>query len=388
MIGVAPISSSSQRVAPILRDLFRIPVYRARLARQGHRQVVMLGYSDSTKDGGYLSACWSLYRCQQELQEVAASEGVRLNFFHGRGGSLGRGGGPAARSILSLPPRTFHGAMRLTEQGEVLADRYDDPRIAHRHLEQVLWSSLLAIGLPPTEVPDEWNRTMQELSERSFASYRELVEQPGFVEFFRLATPVSEVEQLPIGSRPARRRGGGGLTDLRAIPWVFAWTQARCLVPAWYGLGSAVAALLEDPLGPERLQTMYAQWPFFRATIDNAELALAKSDLGIAERYAQLADDSEALTRIGAMISSEFTRSRDAVLSLIQRSELLDGTPWLKESIRVRNRYIDPLNLVQIELLRRLRGAGDDADPKRLEDLRHLASLTIKGLAAGMRTTG
>ncbi len=371
----------------ILKNLFEIPEYREYLSRQKNHQVVMLGYSDSTKCGGYLSACWSLYEGQQKLQAVATAYGVELTFFHGRGGSLGRGGGPAARGILSLPAGTFRGALRLTEQGEVLSDRYDDPIIAHRHLEQVVWSSLLASGEPTTPDREDWGETMQRLADVSYQKYRELLEQPNFVAFFRQATPVDAIEQLPIGSRPARRGGGRSLSDLRAIPWVFSWTQCRCLIPAWYGLGAATEETLKNQESRAQLQSMYGNWPFFRATIDNAELALAKTDLSIAKQYANLTDDSDSHTQIESMIVEEFHRTRDAILGITGNQELLDGTPWLKESIRMRNRYIDPLNLIQVELLRRSR-SGSETSEEQTEELRHLTHLTIKGLAAGMRTSG
>lgn len=381
----------------ILAKLFEISQYSEHLSRQKGRQAVMLGYSDSTKCGGYLSACWSLYAAQQELHSVAEAYGVELTFFHGRGGSLGRGGGPAARGILSLPAETFHGSLRLTEQGEVLADRYDDPIIAHRHLEQVLWSSLLACGNPTSPDKEEWTKTMKRLANVSYQKYRELVEQPGFVDFFRQATPIAEIEQMPIGSRPARRGGGTSLSDLRAIPWVFSWTQCRCLLPAWYGFGTAVQEFsqniqskttsLKDTPPQKLLQTMYRDWPFFRATIENAELALAKTDMGVAEHYANLTDESKSHTQIESLLTGEFLRSRDAILTITGKKELLDDTPWLKESIRIRNRYIDPLNLIQVELLRRSRNCSD-ASEEQIEELRHLTRLTIKGLAAGMRTSG
>ncbi len=376
-----------QQGPAILTDLLNIPEYRSHLRQQEDRQIVMIGYSDSTKVGGYLSACWSLYEAQQKLHTAASAYGVELTFFHGRGGSLGRGGGPAARGILSLPSGTFHGSLRLTEQGEVLADRYDDPTIAHRHLEQVVWSSLLACGEPSTPDREDWVDIMGKLAETSYHKYRELVEQPGFVDFFRQATPIAEVEQLPIGSRPSRRRGGNSLADLRAIPWVFSWTQCRCLIPAWYGFGTAAAEPLQDAESRQLLRSMYRDWPFFRATVDNAELALAKTDLGIAGQYAEMADDTELLARVESMISDEFLRTRDAILAITENDELIDGTPWLKESIRMRNRYIDPLNLVQIELLRRSRSCSD-SDEELAEELRHLIRLTINGLAAGMRTSG
>ncbi len=370
----------------ILSGMLAIPSYREYLRGHGDHQVIMLGYSDSTKDGGYLSACWSLHRAQQQLVEVAASHGVELTFFHGRGGSLGRGGGPTARSILSLPHGTFRGSLRLTEQGEVLADRYDDPAIAHRHLEQVVWSSLLAAG-DPAEMPSaDWVSTMEELSRNSFVHYRALLEQPGFVDFFRLVTPISEIEQLPIGSRPSRRKPGGGLADLRAIPWVFSWTQSRCLLPAWYGMGAAIMPMIDDDEQNQRLKVMYEQWPFFRALVDNAELALAKSDMQIAEHYANLASQEPLHRPIAAMIDAEFRSACRVVLKLTGREELLGGTPWLKESIRVRNRFIDPLNLIQVELLRR--GRAEDRSEQSSEELRHLTRQSINGVAAGMRTSG
>jgi phosphoenolpyruvate carboxylase len=377
-----------QHSAEILAGLIEIPEYRQHLSAQGNRQMVMIGYSDSTKDGGYLSACWELYRAQVALDLVARRHGIQLTFFHGRGGALGRGGGPTARSIMSLPTGTFHGRLRLTEQGEVLADRYDDPQIARRHLEQVAWSSLLATARPAANASDFFP-VMDQLAERSLAAYRRLVQQPKFVDYFRRATPIDEIENLPIGSRPSRRRGGASLGDLRAIPWVFSWTQSRCLVPAWYGLGAAVDELLRDaPEQRERLVRMYREWPFFRATIDNAALALAKTDLGIAQRYARLAGDDPALEQIGQLVAEEYTLARNAVLSIMGNEHLLDDIPWLKSSIATRNPFIDPLNLIQIELLGRLRSADDAADSAVVEEWGHLARLAIQGIAAGMRTTG
>ena len=370
----------------ILGGMLGIPAYREYLRGQDDHQIIMLGYSDSTKDGGYLSACWSLYQAQRQLVEVAEEHGVELTFFHGRGGSLGRGGGPAARSILSLPHKTFRGSLRLTEQGEVLADRYDDPAIAHRHLEQVIWSSLLAAGDSAEAPAENWVELMDEVSKLALRHYRDLLEQPGFVDFFRLVTPISEIEQLPIGSRPSRRKIGGGLSDLRAIPWVFSWTQSRCLLPAWYGIGAAMMSMFQDDEKHQQMRAMYEDWPFFRAVIDNAELALAKSDMQIAEHYAGLADDEPSLRPIADKIGAEFRDACRVVLQLTGRTGLLDGTPWLKESIRVRNRFIDPLNLIQVELLRR--GRSTDLSPQDPEELRHLTRLSINGVAAGMRTSG
>ncbi len=227
---------------------------------------------------------------------------------------------------------------------------------------------------------------MERLSQVSFAKYRDLLEQPAFVEFFRRTTPISEIEQLPIGSRPSRRKANGGLADLRAIPWVFSWTQSRCLIPAWYGIGTAICPLISDKELLRELREMYQQWPFFRALIDNAELALAKSDMEIASEYASLTDGDPSLMSIASMISDEYHDACRAVLAITDRDELLDGTSWLKEAIAARNRYIDPLNLIQVELLRRRQQASPNLDQE--DELRHLTRLSINGIAAGMRTSG
>ncbi|TWT95984.1 Phosphoenolpyruvate carboxylase [Botrimarina colliarenosi] len=367
----------------ILGTALESPAYRSHVAACGDRQTVMIGYSDSTKDGGYLSAAWSLQSAQIALNTLAKSHGVHVTFFHGRGGSLGRGGGPAARSILSLPPETFDGSLRLTEQGEVLSERYDDPAIAHRHLEQVLWAVLIAATTPPPKPTSDYRDQMQRMADASLASYRALVTHPAFVRFFRLATPIGEIENLPIGSRPAKRKKGDAIEDLRAIPWVFSWTQCRCLLPAWYGLGAGLEAALGEPGGQESLHEMYTQWPFFRATIDNAALALAKSNRPVFDRYAQLAGGDAALRDVAELLDAEYARARDALLAVTGEKELLDTVPWLQDSIKVRNRYVDPLNLIQLEVMRRVRSADNPS-----EELRHLSQLSIKSVAAGMRTTG
>lgn len=372
-----------------LESILENPLYAAHVTRMGSRQIVMIGYSDSTKDGGYLAACWGLYRAQSDLQRVADRFGVRLTFFHGRGGSLGRGGGPAARGIYSLPADALDGSLRLTEQGEVLAERYDDDQIAYRHLEQVTTATLLASALPARTAKPAWSGLMEQLARRSYDVYRQLVEQPGFIEFFGSATPIDEIESLNIGSRPARRRGERTLADLRAIPWVFSWTQNRALIPAWYGLGSALVELLDgNPTGWQTVYEMYRQWPFMQATIDNAALALAKADTFIAARYADLVQNKEVRQRIGTMISTEWDRSRRAILALTEGAELLSSTPWLQASIDVRNPYIDPLNLIQIELIRRRRSLPAETSAEDVERLRGLLRLTVQGIAAGMRTTG
>jgi phosphoenolpyruvate carboxylase len=373
----------------IIGEMLQDPVYRRHLARRENVQTVMIGYSDSTKDGGYLAACWALYKAQSVLSQVAQDHGVRLIFFHGRGGSLGRGGGPAARSILALPPESLGAGLRMTEQGEVLADRYDDPHIAARHLEQVIWATLAASVKPLSPPRARWREAMQELATEALAAYRGLIDQPGFLAFFEQATPIREIESLPIASRPAHRRGIRSLADLRAIPWVFAWTQNRCMIPAWYGIGSAFqcfARAHED--GWSTLQEMYEGWPFFRATLDNAVLALAKSEMEIGRMYAQLVEDGEIRERIWGLIAAEYARSREAALKTNGHADLLEEIPWLKRSITLRNPNTDPLNLVQVEWLRRLREAEQEGNVPRQTECRELLRLTIEGVAAGMRTTG
>ncbi len=382
-----------ENACQILGDALNREAYRKHVVACKDRQTVMIGYSDSTKDGGYLSAAWALQRVQIDLHRLAKKHGVHLTYFHGRGGSLGRGGGPAARSILSLPSGTFDGSLRLTEQGEVLAERYDDPAIAHRHLEQVLRAVLIAATTTPSNEKELakpaklWHGRMQEMADASFKAYRELVDHPNFTQFFRLVTPIREIEALPIGSRPAKRKKGDRIEDLRAIPWVFSWTQCRCLMPAWYGLGQGLSRLAETQDGTNELREMYGSWLFFRATIDNAVLALAKSNGPVFNRYALMAGDAPELREVAQLLDEEYHRATKVVLAATGRQELLDGTSWLKESIKLRNRYVDPLNLIQLEVIRRVReaeGAGEEVP----SELRILSQLAIKGLAAGMRTTG
>lgn len=370
----------------ILAELLAIPAYRAHVQRAG-RQFVMVGYSDSTKDGGYLAANWSLYTGQSHLRDVTSQHGIPLTVFHGRGGSLGRGGGPTARAIQSLPPGTCDGTLRITEQGEVLAQRYDDPAIAYRHLEQVTAATLLLAAGPPVTVPAIWYQLLERLSEASYAAYRDLVESPGFVAFFEQATPIAEIEQLPIGSRPTRRRSERTLESLRAIPWVFSWTQNRCLLPAWYGLGASLDRwAAETPQALAELQAMYRQWPFFEAVVGNAELALAKADLGIAQLYAGLVTDPDSRSEIWNKIAAEFSRTQRWILAIKGSEQLLESLPWLQWSIELRNPYVDPLNMLQIELKRRI--AADVPGAEGRLGWSHLARLTAQAIAGGLRTTG
>jgi phosphoenolpyruvate carboxylase len=386
-LAVAPLFETIDDLAhagETLAAAWRHPVYAEVVRRLGGEQIVMVGYSDSTKDGGYLAATWALHQAEAAMAEAASAAGVRLVLFHGRGGALGRGGGPAARGILSLPSAAVQGALRMTEQGEVLAERYDDPAIAHRHLEQVTWATMLVSALPADPPKPEWLAAMGEMAKQARVAYRELVDEPGFMEFFRTATPIDEIERLSIGSRPSRRKGKASLADLRAIPWVFAWTQNRLIIPAWYGLGAALTQFAERAGWPA-LHDMYRAWPYFRATVDNAALALAKADLTVAREYAQLTSDADVRERLWKKIEAEYGRSRTAVVRTKRVADLLADVPWFEKSLKKRNPYVDPLNLLQVELFRRLRAAETPADGERLSELSRLA---IKGIAAGMRTTG
>lgn len=371
------------RAHRILADLLDDPWYAEHLRRSGDRQIAMVGYSDSTKDGGFLAANWALYRGQALLHQVAAARSVETVLFHGRGGALGRGGGPAARGILALPPETVRAGLRITEQGEVLAERYDDPAIAARHMEQLTWAMLTVTATPAPPPDPRWTALLDRAAAASFRAWRDLVEHPAFLPFFRQATPIEEIESLPLASRPSRRREQHSLQDLRAIPWVFSWTQCRWILPGWYGLGSGFAAL--EPEEREELPRMFREWPFFAATLSNAALALAKTDDWVARRYADVLAEDRTLVLL-PLLEAEHRRSVEVVLEATGLPELLAEVPWLQRSLAIRNPYVDPLNLLQVELFRRLRRS--EAEPERAEGLRELVRMTIQGVAAGMRTTG
>ncbi|SFJ07404.1 phosphoenolpyruvate carboxylase [Planctomicrobium piriforme] len=372
----------------ILTQLLQTKVYRDYLTEIGNsNQIVMVGYSDSTKDGGYLTAAWGLHEALEAMTQVAKKEKVHLTFFHGRGGSLGRGGGPAARAIHSLPPESVGGRLRITEQGEILAERYDNPVIAQRHLEQLTQATLLVSAGKRAAIDPAWEAALRGMSAGSFKTYRQLVEHPGFLEYFDSATPITEIESLNIGSRPARRGARRSLKDLRAIPWIFAWTQSRHLMPAWFGLGTSLRKFGdENETGWATLQTMYRDWMFFRAVIDNAELALAKSDMQIAASYAAMAGD--AAREVFTIIDREFRITRGSICLIKGQNELLEDTKWLAESIRNRNPYVDALNLIQIHLRRVLRAGSESLSDEQQETIKDLSRLTIQGIAAGLRTTG
>jgi phosphoenolpyruvate carboxylase len=372
-----------------LDRLFANPAYARHLAARGGRQTVMIGYSDSNKDGGYLTANWELHLAQRKVASVCERCRVGLTLFHGRGGSVGRGGGPSNRAILSQPPESVGGRLRLTEQGEAITNRYANPRLARRHIEQLVHAVLLTSGKRPIKSPSRggvWEQTLQELSPLAERAYRGLVyETPALGRYLRTATPLDQIERLNIGSRPARRGGSGEVTELRAIPWVFAWTQSRVTLPGWFGFGSAVEAWAgNDAARFEVLATMYRDWPFFRTTIDNSQVSMRKADMLIAGVYASLAEPADR-DAVFTRIRDEFARTEAAICRLTGQHNLLDDAPWLQRSIRVRNPYIDPMNYVQVALLRRLR-SGDV--PAETEELRDAVLLSVNGIAAGLRNTG
>jgi len=391
-------SGPPQRVVPLfeteadldgggaaIRALLSIPWVRDRVReRYRDRLEVMIGYSDSAKDAGRLGAAWALYRGQEDLVEACREHGVRLTLFHGRGGSVGRGGGPTHAAILCQPPGSIQGSLRVTEQGEVIQAKYGRPGIAVRTLEITTTAVLEATLLGGQAPKPSWRKRMDRLSATSKAAYHGIVRhEPDFVPYFRSATPEQELGLLNIGSRPARRRAGGGVESLRAIPWVFAWTQTRLMLPAWLGVGEALDTEMDDPEACAELREMVAEWPFFASTLDLIEMVLAKALPDIAARYDVLLVDP-SLRPLGEALRERFARTERRVLDLRGRTQLLEESAVLRRSIAVRNPYVDPLNLLQAALLRRLRDPGvEDRDAVRAALL-----LTVNGIAAGMRNTG
>ena len=365
----------------VVRRLLDVPAYRAHVERRGVQEV-MIGYSDSNKQAGFLSANWALHEAQEGVASVCRELGVPLRIFHGRGTSIGRGGGPAGRAILAQPPGSLAGRLRMTEQGEALADRYADPDLAHRHLEQVLHAVILSTARDsrPLETRDAgFDEAMKLAAAAAGDAYRQLVEADGFVDFFHAVTPIEEISRLNVGSRPARRSGDRSLKNLRAIPWVFAWTQCRANLPGWYGVGAGLEAL------PDGLsERMYAEWPFFRAVIDLAQMSLATSDLEVFSNYLTLAP--EALrSRFGPLIEAEHARA----VTQVERASgqpLLRAGAVLARSIQLRNPYVDPISQLQVELLRRLRLSPDGAGAR--QQLEYAVLVSLIGVSAGMRTTG
>ncbi|MEZ5064910.1 MAG: phosphoenolpyruvate carboxylase [bacterium] len=359
-----------------LDRLLSVPAYRDGI---GDRQEVMIGYSDSAKDGGRLAAAWELYRAQERVVETCARHGVRVTLFHGRGGTVGRGGGPISLAIRSQPPGSVDGRIRVTEQGEMIHAKFGLPGIAERTLELYTTSAVEASLARRKPVPTEWREAMDRMAEASRRLYRTHVEDPDFLEYFRTVTPLQELGSLNIGSRPARRRAEGGLESLRAIPWIFAWTQTRLMTPSWLGVGEGLAAEL-DAGREDLLREMARDWPFFRSTLDLIEMVLAKASPELAAHYEQRLVP-ENLHAIGEDLRGRLDRTRSRVQRVLGHDGLLDGNPVLRRSIDVRNPYVDPINVVQVECLRRLRAESS-------EELRLALLVTINGVAAGMRNTG
>lgn len=382
-----------QRAPEVMQTLLTNPTYHAHLEQRRTpdgqlRQQIMIGYSDSNKDGGYIASNWNLYVAQEILAEVCAKHHVAVQFFHGRGGSIGRGGGPTNQAIRSQPTHALHGEIKITEQGEVIAYRYSNGAIAYRHLSHVVHAVLVALGDQSNHIlKPHWREAMNTLSEHGQYAYRAFVyETEGFYEYWQQATPINELASMPIGSRPARRRAGG-LETIRAIPWVFSWMQSRAIIPSWYGVGYALATYCDThPNGLETLQTMYQEWAFFHNLIENMELDVVKADMGIAELYADLVQDNDLRRKIFAQIRSEHARAWDYICQVTGQHEPLAKMPVILRSIARRNPYVDPLNFLQVELLRELRQTTPDTDNYRLLLRETLA--TVNGIAAGMKTTG
>ena len=372
----------------IMDELFALPYYRELLRGRGNTQEVMLGYSDSNKDGGYLTANWELYKAELELVRVFEKHGIELRLFHGRGGTVGRGGGPSFQAILAQPPGSVNAQIRITEQGEVISSKYSDPEIGRRNLEILVAATMEATLLHPhgdDSAMPEFHRIMEAMSLDAFAAYRQLVyETPGFTEFFFAATPIREIAELNIGSRPSSRKATDRIEDLRAIPWVFSWGLNRALLPGWFGFGSAAKQFIarEGHAGLKQLQAMNQQWAFFRGLLSNMDMVLSKTDLGIASRYAELVPDEALRERVFGAIEAEWQTTLDMLFKITGAKHLLQSNPTLARSLTTRTPYIDPLNHLQVSLLHRHRNGDDDEKVKRA------IHLTINGIAAGLRNSG
>ncbi|MCK0196711.1 phosphoenolpyruvate carboxylase [Ancylobacter sp. 6x-1] len=372
--------------AKVMEQMFRLPEYRKLVDSRGAMQEVMLGYSDSNKDGGFVTSGWELYKAEIELIEVFKRHGVRLRLFHGRGGSVGRGGGPSYDAILAQPGGAVQGLIRITEQGEIISSKYSNPAVGRANLEILASATLEATLLSgDAKAPrEEYLTVMEALSDAAFKAYRALVyETPRFEDYFWESTVINEIATLNIGSRPASRKKTRRIEDLRAIPWVFSWAQCRLMLPGWYGFGTAIGSWLEKhPDGLPLLQEMYREWPFFRTQLSNMDMVLSKSSIAIASRYAELVEDVELRDSIFGRIRAEHSAAIKSLLAISQQDKLLASNPMLDRSIRNRFPYIDPLNHVQVGLLRAYR--GNDTDEKVLQGIQ----LTINGISAGLRNSG
>jgi phosphoenolpyruvate carboxylase len=380
------------RAPAILAALFVHPAYAPELARNHRHQHVMLGYSDSNKDCGYLTANWALFQAQDAIMDVCRQHKTRVTLFHGRGGSIARGGGPAAKAILAQPVGLKDGGIRVTEQGEVLSTRYHDPDLAHRVLEQMAYGVLLGANEAqrgPRRVPKRWLKAMEQMSAAALAAYRACVhDDPEFLTFWRQATPIDEISELNFGSRPTyRRKGSVSVGDLRAIPWVFSWMQSRFNFPGWYGLGSGLNALLaQGPAGEKLLREMHQRWPFFQTMVDNAQLTMCKADMSIARVYASLVENDGIRDRALARITEEFKLTEKSMLAVTGQSQLLENEPVLARSIKLRNPYVDPLNYLQVEMIRRRRAKRVKKADR--DGIRAVLELTVNGIAGGLKNTG
>jgi phosphoenolpyruvate carboxylase len=395
--GLMPVplfeSIEDLRQAPaVCRELWARPDYQKLMASWDNWQEVMLGYSDSNKDGGMLTSTWEIFRAHRDLHVVARQAGVKLRLFHGRGGTVGRGGGPTHRSIFAQPMDSFNGQLRITEQGEVLNFKYADEVLAERNLELMIAASLDALARPNARDPKghftgilkpEWEAALNQLSGLSFSYYRErILEDAGVLKYFEQSTPVGELENAKIGSRPSRRKASPKLSDLRAIPWVFGWTQSRLMVPAWFGVGFALEKYLTEPGSLPLLETMAREFPLFIDLLRNVEMALGKVDLATARLYSSLVADAKLRERIFDLFDREFHRTVRTVLAVLGQTELLEKNQVLAHSIRLRNPYVDPMHLIQVDMLRRKR-AGEDTP-----EVNRAIGATISGISAGLRNTG
>jgi len=386
-----------QRAGAIMGEWMALPLVAKLIEQQGRLQEVMLGYSDSNKDGGILTSTWELYQAELKLVQVFADAKVKLRLFHGRGGTVGRGGGPTYEAILAQPPGTVNGQIRLTEQGEIISSKFSNPEIGRRNLELLVAATLEASLMPHGEDAAQvqqfqrFEGVMAELSQRAYQAYRNLVyETPGFTDYFFAATPIAEIAELNLGSRPASRKSTRRIEDLRAIPWGFSWGQCRLLLPGWFGFGAAVSGWVADGDRDERLgllRTMAKEWPFFATLLSNMDMVLAKTDLAIASRYAELVPDVELRERIFARISDEYNATLDCLEQVTGNDERLVSNPLLARSIANRFAYLDPLNHLQVELIQRHRAAA--GDPDKIDERVHRGiHLSINGVAAGLRNTG
>jgi phosphoenolpyruvate carboxylase len=388
-VGIVPLFETIddlQRGSAILEAVLDLPLYRGLVHARGEHQEIMLGYSDSNKDGGYLAANWALYRAELDLVESARKTGIRLRLFHG-GGTVGRGGGPSYDAILAQPPGAVKGSLRLTEQGEIIAAKYAEPRIAHRNLETLVAATLESTLLDVEGLGDAAGpayEVLDDLAARAQRAYSELVhETPGFVEYFKASTPVSEIGALNIGSRPASRKPTTAISDLRAIPWVLAWSQSRVMLPGWYGTGTAFEEWVAEADGRlEVLQELYQRWPFFSTVLSNMAQVLAKADMGLAARYSELVEDEALRHRVFEKIVAEHDRTIKMLRLITGHDDLLADNPALARSVFNRFPYLEPLNHLQIELLRRFRAGDED------ELVQRGILLTMSGLATALRNSG